>query len=59
LGEAPGDALRVTLPASDEEALGGPAWFRWDEARRRADRLYALYREPSRHVLALADERAQ
>lgn len=55
VGAPPPDALRVPLPPADEDALGGPAWFRWNEAQRRTDRLYALYREPSRHVLALAD----
>ena len=34
--------------------LGGPAWFDRAGADRAVGELYALYREPGRHVAALA-----
>jgi hypothetical protein len=42
----------VHLAAAAEERLGGPAWFDREEADRRVGALYALYREPGRHVAA-------
>jgi ribosomal protein S12 methylthiotransferase accessory factor len=50
LGTPPPGALRVPLPAADEAALGGPAWFDAGLARETVGELYALYREPERHV---------
>ena len=50
LGSPPPGAQRVPLPASDEAALGGPAWFKPQLARELVGELYALYREPERHV---------
>jgi ribosomal protein S12 methylthiotransferase accessory factor len=43
---------RVLLTAAAEERLGGPAWFDRAGAHRRVGQLYALYREPGRHVVA-------
>ncbi|KUG06736.1 hypothetical protein ASU33_05225 [Solirubrum puertoriconensis] len=50
LGTPPPGALRVPLPASAEAALGEPAWFNPVLAREVVGELYALYREPERHV---------
>ena len=50
LGTPPAGAQRVPLPAADEAALGGPAWFNTQLARELVGELYALYREPERHV---------
>jgi ribosomal protein S12 methylthiotransferase accessory factor len=50
LGTPPPGAERIPLPAADETALGGPAWFHRQLARETVGELYALYREPERHV---------
>ncbi|HEX8427374.1 YcaO-like family protein [Hymenobacter sp.] len=50
LGDPPPGAFRVPLPATDEAAIGGPAWFNPQLARETVGELYALYREPERHV---------
>ena len=50
LGTPPPGAQPVLLPAADEAALGGPAWFNTTLAREQVGELYALYREPERHV---------
>ena len=55
---APQGAQRIPLPTHDEVALGGPIWFDVAEAERRLGALYALYREPGEHVLAIADATA-
>lgn len=52
VGDDPGGWARVHLTADAEERLGGPAWFDREGARRRVGPLYALYREPGRHVVA-------
>lgn len=52
VGADPGGWGRVHLTAEAEERLGGPAWFDREGARRRVGRLYPLYREPGRHVVA-------
>jgi len=49
--EASGLAVHLTPEA--EERLGGPAWFDRAGADARVGPLYALYREPGRHVVAL------
>ncbi len=56
LGAPPPGALRVLLPAADEAALGGPAWFKPALARETVGELYALYREPERHVFQVGSE---
>ena len=58
LGEPPRGAERVPLPPADEEALGDQAWFHPGRMREAVDGLYAMYREPKRHVLALEAERS-
>jgi len=47
---------RAALTPQAETALGGPAWLDRAGLDRLVDPLYALYREPSRHVAALAAE---
>ena len=54
VGADPGGWGRVHLTAEAEERLGGPAWFDRAGADRVVGGLYALYREPGRHVAALA-----
>ncbi|MEU2350505.1 YcaO-like family protein [Modestobacter sp. NPDC049651] len=54
VGADPGGWARVHLTADAEERLGGPAWFDRAGADRVVGELYALYREPGRHVAALA-----
>ncbi|WP_138760903.1 YcaO-like family protein [Modestobacter altitudinis] len=54
VGADPGGWARVHLTADAEERLGGPAWFDRAGADRIVGGLYALYREPGRHVAALA-----
>jgi thiazole/oxazole-forming peptide maturase SagD family component len=59
LGDPPKDrprARRILLPEREEGKLGGPAWFDYDAAEKIVGRLYPLYREPGRHVAALAAE---
>ncbi|MCS3633999.1 YcaO-like protein with predicted kinase domain [Salinibacter ruber] len=58
LGEPPSGAQCVPLPPADEEALGDQAWFHPGRMREAVDGLYAMYREPKRHVLALEAERS-
>ena len=57
LGQPPSGAKRVPLPPDDEEALGDQAWFHPGRMRKAVSGLYAMYREPKRHVLALQAER--
>ncbi|WP_369130004.1 YcaO-like family protein [Modestobacter roseus] len=54
VGVDPGGWARVHLTAEAEERLGGPAWFDRAGADRAVGELYALYREPGRHVAATA-----
>nr|GFD13745.1 hypothetical protein [Tanacetum cinerariifolium] len=58
LGTPPPGAQPVPLPAADEVALGGPAWFNIQLAREQVGALYALYREPERHVYYFSDSEA-
>jgi YcaO-like protein with predicted kinase domain len=58
LGQPPSGAKRVPLPPDDEEALGDQAWFHPERMREAVSGLYAMYREPKRHVLALEAERS-
>jgi ribosomal protein S12 methylthiotransferase accessory factor len=52
VGADPGGWARVHLTAAAEDRLGGPAWFDRSGADARVGALYALYREPGRHVVA-------
>ena len=54
--DSPGWA-QVHLTADAQERLGGPAWFDRDGAAARVGPLYALYREPGRHVVGQLLER--
>ena len=59
LGEPPEGrprARRIPLSAREETRLGGPAWFDYGALEETVGRLYPLYREPGRHVSALAAE---
>lgn len=57
VGAAPPRALPIALRPADEAALGGPAWLDPHELDRAVGPLYALYREPSRHVIGFLGER--
>lgn len=48
-------ARRILLPPEQEAELG-PAWLDYEALRRTVADLYPLYREPGRHVAALAAE---
>ena len=57
-GDASGrPAARRILLAPEWEAELGQAWFDFEELERTVGNLYPLYREPGRHVAALAAER--
>ena len=49
----PAGASSVRLTARDAAVLGAPAWFDPAAADRTMGRLYPLYREPGRHVVAV------
>ena len=54
-GQPPEGALPILLAERDEAELG-PAWMNPAEVERAMGPLYALYREPGRHVIGLLDE---
>ncbi len=56
-GEAPQGAHPIPLTPADAERLG-PVWFHPGRAAGAVGPLYALYREPWRHVLAALGEHA-
>ena len=58
VGERPRGSARVHLTAQAQERLGGPAWFDRAGADARVGALYALYREPGRHVVGALQRRA-
>jgi len=58
VGARPPGFAAVHLAAEAEERLGGPAWFDRAGARARVGPLYALYREPGRHVVGALQRRA-
>jgi thiazole/oxazole-forming peptide maturase SagD family component len=51
-------AARRILLTPEKEAELGPAWFDFEALERTVGNLYPLYREPGRHVAALAAEGA-
>jgi thiazole/oxazole-forming peptide maturase SagD family component len=56
-GEAGGrPAARRILLTPEKEAEMGPAWLDYEAVERTVANLYPLYREPGRHVAALAAE---
>lgn len=60
LGNVPEDrpgARRILLTEAQEARFGGPAWFDYEASDALIGGLYPLYREPGRHVAALAKER--
>lgn len=56
-GAPPADAKPVRLTPQAEREFGGAAWFSPAAREREIGNLYALYREPGRHVIAFAGER--
>ena len=54
VGVAPNDTLRVPMLPEDEAALGGPAWLHPARADALLGPLYAMYREPDVHSIALS-----
>ena len=54
LGEPPPNALSIPLTAAGRQRLGGGAWLDGVGLDAMMERLYVLYREPSRHVTAFA-----
>ena len=57
LGRPPAGAYRIPMTAEAETAFGGLAWFSVAETDRTVSGLYAMYREPERHVLAFGEEK--
>jgi ribosomal protein S12 methylthiotransferase accessory factor len=55
-GDAGGPAARRILLTPEMEAELGPAWLDFEAVERAVADLYPLYREPGRHVAALAAE---
>lgn len=55
-GEAPATAKPISLTAEDGREFGGRAWFDPAACERAIGNLYALYREPRRHVIGFAEE---
>jgi thiazole/oxazole-forming peptide maturase SagD family component len=55
VGERPEEGARILLPEREESELG-PAWLDRAAVQRTLGPLYPLYREPGRHVAALAAE---
>ena len=58
IGRPPAGAQAIPLGAAGEAALGGPAWLDADLLAETLGPLYAMYREPPRHAIGLAAERA-
>jgi ribosomal protein S12 methylthiotransferase accessory factor len=57
-GDASGrPGARRILLTPEREAELGPAWLDYEAMERTVGNLYPLYREPGRHVAALASER--
>jgi ribosomal protein S12 methylthiotransferase accessory factor len=51
IGSTPHGAKPIPLRVEDEERIGGPAWFDPAALDQTIGPLYALYREPGRHVI--------
>jgi hypothetical protein len=56
VGERPEEGARILLPGRHDAELG-PAWLNLAAVERALGPFYPLYREPGRHVAALAAER--
>jgi ribosomal protein S12 methylthiotransferase accessory factor len=59
VGDAPSGAKRILLPPQAEADLGDAAWLDPQAVDRVMGDLYALYREPGRHVIGILDEQGQ
>ena len=56
LGAPPSGAQKVHLTEEAEAHLGGPAWFHLGRLEQHVGPLYALYREPARHMARYVKE---
>ena len=56
LGTPPSGARKVHLTEEAEARLGGPAWFHLERLEQHVGPLYALYREPARHMARYVKE---
>ena len=54
-GDPPPGARRIPMTEADEAALGGPVWFSVERAEEALSDLYAMYREPDFHLVALTE----
>lgn len=54
IGDAPAGAQPIPLTAPAKQRLGGEAWLDRTKLATIMEKLYVLYREPSRHVTAFA-----
>ncbi len=59
LGTAPSGAKRILLPPEATANVGGPAWLDPQAVDYAMGELYALYREPGRHVIGILDEQGK
>jgi ribosomal protein S12 methylthiotransferase accessory factor len=59
VGDAPSGTKRILLPPKAEAELGGAAWLDPQAVDRAMGNLYALYREPGRHVIGILDKQGQ
>jgi ribosomal protein S12 methylthiotransferase accessory factor len=59
VGDAPSGAKRILLSPAAEAELGGAAWLDPQAVDQAMGDLYALYREPGRHVIGILDEQGK
>lgn len=59
VGDAPSGAKRILLPPEAEAELGSAAWLDPQAVDQAMVDLYALYREPGRHVIGILDEQGE
>jgi ribosomal protein S12 methylthiotransferase accessory factor len=57
IGTPPTGARHIVLRDKDEQKLGGHAWLDPTALDHTVAQLYALYREPGRHVIGFLAER--
>jgi len=59
VGDAPSGAKRILLSPQAEAQYGGAAWLDPQAVDQAMGALYALYREPGRHVIGVLDEQGK
>ena len=59
VGDAPSGAKRILLSPEAEAELGGAAWLNPQAVDHAMGDLYALYREPGRHVIGILDQQGK